>query len=644
MSYSKSAKEEARVKAWQERVDGGTRVYTEWADRFKVNRLEEYYEGYQWAGQNLSEEEASKRYVVNLIYASVESQKPGLLFHKPQVKIKARPTRQDDLTATGVEEMANLCQNAVQTFIERPDVKFMFETGIALHEAHSRFGVVEVGYTADFIDNPKAGRPLLMEKDPEQNPEVDLKPGQTGGELPDAEGAVIPQPPADPMQITHPERIPTNERLYIKRIPAKDFRVSISDKNALEDNDWVGYCEWHYVEDLKRNPAYKNTRDLKATNSVSEKYQTDSTVDEAEKERRHGMVKIWKIWDLRTKTKMVIAEGHKRYLQEGVAFKYLPFADLKFLERPNHYYPMPVTWNWLGPQDEVNDQRDQRRLHRKRFTRRYLALKGGIEAGEMDKLETGGDGVWAWAERLDSIAPVPDAQLDGAVFKDAADTRQDFIEVSGVSSEARGLAESNTATQANILNSRMELRESQARSRVQDWLGRIARLMLLTLKDKMALPFMISLQTSVKQGVVDPAEIEQTAAGWSMVQATDLGQMDMDVSIELASLSPVAEQEERASWSQVLALLSNQSLLMILGMSEILLRKTLSLYGVRSEKEVQEIMKILQVLGQMQMMAMGAQDPAQAGTPANLANGDPAPVGQNVPGQENIASLMGGAQ
>src|SRR5262249_13590313 len=115
---------------------------------------------------------------------------------------------------------------------------------------------------------------------------------------------------------------------------------------------------------------------------------------------------------------------------------------------------------------------------------------------------------------------------------------------------------------------------------------------------------------------------------------------------------PIAEEAQRASWSAVLQLLTNQPLLMVLMTPNPdaptepspLLRKTLVLNGIKSEAEIREIWRVGQeVMKQMAMMAMAtaaakggmppgmgmmggvpgmaAPAPAAAGTPA------PGPVG-----------------
>jgi hypothetical protein len=610
---NKQQREEQRVKLWFERIDAAQKHYQDWEKEFQVGTLEGYYRGRQWAGLGLTDDEVAKRYVINLLYASVEAAKPGLLFHKPQVKVKPRPAREDDLTAGIAEAQAELSQDAVQTFIDRPDIKFAQTTNLAIHDAHFRFGVVEVGYTADLIENPNAGRPVLEEEAKDKRG-FSASPEIQGGEMPDP--AINPAMPANPMQLTQPEKIIQSERLFVKRIPARDYFVSISSKNLLDENDWVGYRSWHYVEDVKKNPNFRNTRDLKETSVIKPQFQNEMLDDENERRKRHGMVEVWKIWDLRTNTRMVLARGHNRFLLEGQPFKFLPFADLKFFELPDQYYPLPVVFNWKGPQDEVNDIRDMRRLHRKRFVRRMQAVEGMIEKNELEKLETGEDGVVAWVKQQGAVSPIPDAPLDAAVFKDAEDSKNDFTEVSGVSSESRSLADATSATQANIINTRMELRESRARLVVAEWLGRVARLMLLTLRERMSMPFMIALQTKVQPtGLTDPNEIMMKADLWQMIQSDELGNLDMDISVELSSMTPLTEQEERANWNQVLALLTNPSIVMLLGQSPILLRKTLTQYGIKSETEIQEIMKILSMMAMMSAMAMGQGGAPGAGGP-----------------------------
>lgn len=605
-----------RVKTLEKRIRQANKLYDKWSDRYETKRLEDYYLGKQWSG--LEEEEAKKRYVINLVYSSIEVNKPSLIFHNPQVRMQPRPERGNDL-GSDADSRARLCQETVQTFIDDPDFGFADDTALALQEAHFRLGIIEVGYTSDSIANPEAGKPVLKEDD-----ETPVR---------DGSGA----------EVLQPDRVVKSESLFIKRIPASSFRVSISSKNRVSRNDWVGYYEWHYVEDVKRSPAYKNTANLKATGTISKELRDESDVNPDDLERHHGMIKLWKVWDIRRKVRHVIAEGHPKFLQEDVSWKYLPFSIIKFHEILDSFYPLPPVFAWLGPQDEVNETRDMQRAHRRRFYRRYTYTEGSIEDTELQKLENGGDGVYAKSNVPNPLIPVPDAPLSADVWRHLDESKTDFIAVSAVGGEQRGVAESETATQASIIDVRARLRESAARTKVATWLAGIARLMLFTIRDNMALEFWVKRSVDPYSPNA-PQEALKTATLWQQITADDLGDLDLDVFVDLASMSPITEDIQRNSWSQVLALLTNPALLAILSKSEVLLRKTLNLYGIRAENEIQEIMKVIQiVVAEMQMAAMAGAGSAGGRTAGSASVSSKSNSGGSTVTPDKLSAIMGAA-
>jgi len=595
------ANQTARVTRWQERIVAANRIYKEWEESYECKHLTEYYCGKQWRGWG--DDEAKDKYVTNLFFPTLEIRLPSLLFYKPQAKCEPRPSRADDLNEQAGAR-AELCQHTIQTLIDKKETRFQLQTLLALKDAEFRFGLVEVGYSADWVDNPNAGKPLLNERDEAMTDDT----GQS---------------------IMGPDRIVKSESLYVRRIPPKTFRVSLSGLNVLEENDWCGYYEWHYVEDVKKNPKYRNTADLQAGGSLKD---MPALSRDDERERHRGMVKLWKIWDLRGKVKHVIADGAEKFLVEGEPFTYLPLAAIKYCEAPDEWYPVPPTYNWLSPQDEYNESREMQRAHRRRFTRRYTFMDGGIDQSELDKLESGEDGVYAKRNTPDDpIKPVADAPLDGAIWNQLAVIKDDFREVSGVSGDQRGVVETETATQANIVDMRSRIRESSARRQVAEWLGDICHLILCTVREKMQLPFWIKINSDPAAGDVEG--MLKTAQLWKEITSTDLGDLDLDISVDVAALSPVSEDQQRLVWNQVLALLTNPTLLLLLMQSEVLLRKTLRMYGITSDAEVKEIQKVgasmLQIQLAMQASAGGGQPgaTATAGQPTQPPAGMPAASG-----------------
>lgn len=580
------------IDRWHERVTAANKAYTEWEDRFHCELLEEYWEGFQW------EEEDSDQYVINLIYPTVEVRKPSLFFWRPRYRVEPKVVKIDD-PLSAIEDRAKLREDALNTFIADKRVCFDHATQLCIHEAHFRFGLVEIGYSASVTDNPRAGKPITR---------GDLGLTDTGADEVIYDGQ-------EPM--IHPDTILEDEMVYVKRIPARQFRVSFTSSNRLEKCDWCGYYEWHRLEDVKANKEYSNTSNLKAGGTLSRQYYADTK--DPEKEKHRDMVKLWKIWDLRDKKKKVFVEGYDKFLLDD-PFKMLPFAALKFHERLDDFYPLPPVFNWIPPQDELNETREMQRVHRKRAYRRYTYVDGAIDEDELEKLETGGDMTYAKANREEPLSPVPDAPLDAAFWRNLPATKDDFREISGIPGEARGVAEADTATQANILDARARIRDNMGRVQVGEWLSEIGYILMRTIEDNMSLPFWIKVNVDpYSQGAMQ--EIMQVAQLWQQISVEELGELDYEVSVDVESLSPISEEAERNSWNQVLAILSNPNILFALTQSEVLLRKTLNLYGIRSEKEIREIKRvglvIMQYLQQQQAAAQGPGNPSPGPTPSN---------------------------
>lgn len=593
--------ERDRVARQFERIKSANEVYERWHARFRPDRLIGYYCGDQWPEFQPPEHNPRYRpYVINLVFPTIETQQPALLFYRPTVQVEPKPPYGDD-PQSQVAQRAKLCADTLQTYVDKPEVGFKQQTLLALRDAQYRFGVVEIGYTADWIDNPHAGKPVL--KDQSEEPYLDR-----AGEA-----------------ILHPSKVPAtdSEQLYVRQIDPACFRVSASNRPVLLENDWVGYYDWQYVEDVKRNPKYSRTRDLKPSGQFGDPPEASrdpaTTLDRQASHR--DMVQLWKLWDLRSKTRCVVAQGHPTYLLENEPWSYLPFAVLKFYEIPQAFYPLPPVANWIDAQNEINETREARRVHRRRFARRYVVRQNTMDDTELEKITMGGDGTVAThkgAPGEQPLHPVPDAALGMDVDKHLAESRDDFMQISGVGAEARGVAESDTATQANIVDVRQRIRETASRVQVADWLSEICRLLLLTIREKMQLPFWI--RDNVDLVSADPAELQRIIGTWQQITAQELGSTLMDVSVDVTSLSPVSQEQRAAQWNQLLALITNPALALVLGQSEVLLRKTLKYYGVTSEGDIREIQNVLR---QTLMMQVAAQT-GGAGAPPDTGPGQPA--------------------
>lgn len=612
--------QETRAKAWIDRIFRAERQYDEWNQKYRCSELEDLYLGHHY--RSPEGEDGKEKYVVNMCFPSVEIKIPSLLFYRPKIDVDVREPFEDQ-AGSNIAERTKLLEDTANTFISDARVGFQEQALLSLREAFYRFGIVEVGYSGDFIDNPNAGKPALHDDGSEM---------QVDGE-----------PVMQSFKILKPTKKgePSSETVYIRRIPAHQFRVSIGANNRLDWCDWCGYYEWEYLEDVKANPAYKNTANLKPQGAWKTAY-TDpkgrpqrnsdklDTADER-KDRSH-MVKLWKIFDVRTKTKLVFAEGGAKALYEE-PYSYLPFAVLKFHDIMDTFYPLPPMFNWRLPQEELNSTRQTQKIHGERFKRRYAYMDGSVDEAELQKLETGGDGTYIKTNvnAKDAVVPIQDAPLDSAYWRNIPATKDDFLQITGVGGEARGEASASTATQASIIDTRARIRESFSRYQVSLWLSGIVRLLLNTIRDNMLMPFVIKRNVDLQASDAQQ-NIARVGALWEQIQAEDLDEMDYEVAVDVESLSPANEDTERQQWMAWMSSLTPQRIMMMMS-SDTILRKDLAFFGIRGDKQILEIKKALQT----QLMVMSGASPLQAvmgskggaaglpGLPGTLPQVNPAP-------------------
>ncbi len=587
-----------RIRADQNRVNRASVAYKDWEDRWSCDMLEQYCYGEQWQGDD--QQWDKRKYVINLFNASVNISKPSLLFQVPTYRVTPRLTRTDDKYSE-VEARAKLQEDVLNTFVNDPKLGFSLETALSLFDSQFRFGWIEVGYSADYSDNPNAGKPML---------------NNDGSTMVDAKGE----------QVLEPIAKVNSEDLYIKWIPAKNCRTSERSANRLEHNDWIGYYEWQYIDDIRNNPRYKNTSNLQATGRIKGHKAEGETNNEDTPPP--GMMKVWKVWDLRSKTRRIFAEGTDKYFLEE-KFKFLPITDLKFEEILGQYLPLPPTYNWVHPQNQLNDIREQRRVHRKRANRRY-GVRPSVDPEERAKLEEDEDMTFVNLNNPDTdILPIQDAPLDPAVFRDEATTLDDFTRVSGVSGESQQVAQSETATQANLIALMGQTRENAKRMQVGRFLGEIGRLILLTIKDRMSLPIWIK-KTVDPYSPFAPVEAQEVAVLWRQIRGLDIGDLDNDIRVDLASMSPVQQAQERQDWITFLGLVSNPALGMVLSSDPELMRYTASLFNVTSERRLAGLSQALQVSAMMMMQQQAAK--AGVNMPSTPGPG-PTPTNSDTVGQ-----------
>lgn len=581
MSRANTNGVDTAAQAWLSKTEAANKFHRKWSDKYKTDALEEYYEGFQWA------DDKSDGYTLNLFYATIESKEPGMLFTTPKFNCtpKAAELAKDPDSAYAT------CQNledTINTVINQDYMTFGEEIQSAIHDTWFRFGVVEVGYSANWIDNPNVSKPELK--------------SDYDNTVNSFEGNNVK---------SQPEKLPTNERIYIKYVPARNFRVSSIDSRYLHRSNWCGYFEYVRLEDLLANPLLKKVDQRGFEGFKSEEYSLDEHEDRDSMLRSGDYVLIWKIWDNRSKKRYIISETHQKILYTA-QFSKLPFATLRPKRRLKTWYPIPPTFNWISPQNEINEGREANRNHRRRFKRIYALLKNACERDEAEKLIAGPDGGIIEVDRENALMPIANADLGSSASISLQLSKDDFNIISATSSEERGQVDRQTATAATITNQKSQVRETAERLETGKFHVEIAKLILQIIKKQFVNDFAVS---STQYNSLLETEKKTSR---SLNPITDLGDKNFgyDLVLSVDSVSPVTNDEELNKMLKFLALLNQYSQF---ALSPFLIRELAFRCGYRNERAIQEFQKMaqLQMIGMMEqgmknLSAMG-QGPQPGG-------------------------------
>ena len=168
------AGQQKTVKQWRKRVDAAKEGKKNWEQVNRVETCYQYWRGEQ-RGPDIFDEFGQRRAQVNKIHPAVKNQLPSLYFYRPNFTLTAEPEEADD-PGTDIESDTELLQATLNHLVADPTVRFRESTFLALKEAHWAGGCVEVGYSAEWVDDPDLARPPLQE-----NEKVDV--GQDGSTM-----------------------------------------------------------------------------------------------------------------------------------------------------------------------------------------------------------------------------------------------------------------------------------------------------------------------------------------------------------------------------------------------------------------------------------------------------------------------------
>lgn len=587
---------------WQPRIKQADKYYKAWEDRFRCETLESYNEGFQWNltnGQPLDLMGVRRPYTVNLVYTTIKRKVANITYSYPEFILTPRPGQMDWNQDFAVQS-AQIKQDTLNTVASDPRLELVEDIRLAAIDSFFRFSVVEVGYGTSW-ENPNKPK---MEMKSHDDPNISID-----------KDTVVSDEPAN--ELTAP---------YTKWISARRFRVSMADDVKLRNCDWCGYYAFMPKSVLKNTDGiefplaydqnYYSVDIADATAFFTERgYSTDTAqamVDRGE------VCKVWHIWDNIAKERLLLLDGNFEQMYSE-PFERLPFATHRSDLSLKGWYPIPPVFQWLSPQNEVNEAREQMRRYRRRATRKFEASKGDHEFDELEKMKTEVDGEVIITKRKDgqpSIRPIVNPQIDGNIEQGLITAKDDFDIVAGIP-VARGRAsDRQTATATRQIATDQGIIESLEQIDFSRFVAAIGRELLLQLGEKMPQGMWIKYtidpgdEESIMQEVQSNAPIYKYITSQSLTDG-----YDFDVVCNVINSTPDQMAKEFDGYVKFMSMVNQFPQI---AMSSTLIRETAYRCGYKNEKVIKEFQKMAVLLMMEKANQAGQSLLAQGLTPTGM--------------------------
>ena len=567
-----------------------------------VDRMTAYFRGNQWP--KFESAKSIPPFVVNFLFADVKVMVPALSLRAPRVFCK--PTQattlmpdgrlaqlvptvnaagQPDLVPIPVIEAAQAKERLVNWRWRELRTKYQIRRAL-IDALLAPFGMVKLGYTVETEKIDTSEEPELVEAN---------------------------------------ELIKANAPFAVRWSP-KDVRVDCEARYPdLSDARFVAFGWTARVEDVKKNPRFKNTRNLRSNTQIKTDFGAEGSTP-ASHGRAGGMgmasdfyerVQLWELWDKMRHKRIVLADDYEselEYVDWPHAYENFPAETLCFTEHPDQLYGPPDLYQILYQQDGYNQTTALAVNHIRRFLRKYLVKLGTLDEKEKEKFELPIDGLMIDVNDADpssAVVPLKDANIPADWWTGRASLLADHDRISSISDFARGVAEKvDTATEAGIIQSNMSIRINDSRDVVEDFAARISRQLLA-----------IDAQTFDPHTMIPVVGPDGALAlgKFITVESREQLQAETDVEVEIGSMQPQNVMRRKQDVLQLYAILRGDAMV-----NQFKLRAKLSNAFKDSVPDIEQLFyspaEFQRVMGNMQQLSGG-----QAGGPPP-GNGQPGPA------------------
>ena len=574
------------LKKWKERRNIASKKFDQDAKQ-NIIKWRNYYRGNQWPNQwNSDDKERPAGYtdttVDNMVFANIRAIMPSINFNNPKVFVDAK--RKPFIDKKGMlfdtNAAAILFENLLNYYVQELQMKREVDKCL-LDALIGPWGIMQVGFTAE-TEKIKGDEVLEVN-----------------------------------------ELIKGNSP-FATRISPLDF---IQDSEAKDShlND-AGFCGVKWIktlDEVKKNPKYENTTDLKPNATVKTEFTNGNVVGPSSatlsKDSDSARVEGWDIWSIKDQRLITIVDSHPKFLRNEkdwpIEFDGYPFETLYFNENPDQIYPVSDVDIYLSAQDELNRFRSLQLSHAKRVSqRKYIVRENAFESAELDKIQYGPDGSIATTtgDPNTAIIPLKDAGTSQDIYLAINQLKTAIGEGSGVAKFEQGIAQKfDTATEPALIAQATSIKRAERLAIMEDFYIRINKKIGKILQQTMeseSIPlnekqFLAAQKsTPTKLAKIIGSEEQTVLLPWLEMDRDDI-QGDFDFTLDIGSTAPINQEKRKQDIATVAQMLAGNPLIKL----DESTRRILEAFEV---KDIEALLKSPEELQAEQQQQQAAQEAA----------------------------------
>lgn len=300
------------------------------------------------------------------------------------------------------------------------------------------------------------------------------------------------------------------EDFFGYRVPWDCVVFDLDSIDPPHDCGWIAHDVWVNLDDVRKNPRYKNTDKLTAQSRKPTNYSNSTTsADNAQYKDDEKKACLIEVWDMKNQQVFTISEGVDDYIEDPKSWPYemrgYPFSYLCFNPVNDEPYGMSDVYMFENQVLELTKIRAMELDHLKRGNRQF-GYNGSLTQEQKESIAMGVTGNVVENIDVDKFKALPYAAFQSDGYMIEKFVKEDMINISGQSPQERGATQqtsTRTFRELAQIAKGAENRRAEQIDVVEDFITDIANKRIALMQQFADVPYYVRITGK------DPQEIMQ---------------------------------------------------------------------------------------------------------------------------------------